>query len=341
MKRIYLILGLIILLFNSCETDFDVNAQWEDITVIMGLLDKSQEIQYVKVNKAFLGEEDAAQMASFSDSLNYDPEDIVVSLHEIKNDLDTIWSRELKDTILEKDSDGIFASDNNIVYYLEGTVLKSSNDDDNNIFTYAITVENLSTGNIVSSSTRVIGDFNFISWDGTSTSGGAGSSEPYELPFYNLIAGNNEGRRPLSWTSNSNPNAVIYNLALRFHYRENGIAKNLLWQLPEVGNDVETLIFEGVDFFNFLSNNLEKNNSVRSFDSIDIEMTLGTEDLKTYMLVNEEITSIVQERPPFTNIVNGIGLFSSRYTRLYSGLLLKSEALDYLNDVDGLDRNFQ
>ena len=37
------------------------------------------------------------------------------------------------------------------------------------------------------------------------------------------------------------------------------------------------------------------------------------EDLYTYMAVNEPFEGIVQERPVFTNINNGIGLFSCRY----------------------------
>jgi hypothetical protein len=37
--------------------------------------------------------------------------------------------------------------------------------------------------------------------------------------------------------------------------------------------------------------------------------------MNTYMEVTEPSLSLVQERPPFTNIVNGIGLFSSRFSK--------------------------
>ena len=66
-------------------------------------------------------------------------------------------------------------------------------------------------------------------------------------------------------------------------------------------------------------------------------MTLGTQDLKTYIDVNEPITGIVQERPQFTNINNGIGLFSSRYTREYVNLPLSPESLDYLINNSGIE----
>ena len=37
------------MLFSACETDFDVNAEWEEITVVFGLLDQSQEKQYIRI----------------------------------------------------------------------------------------------------------------------------------------------------------------------------------------------------------------------------------------------------------------------------------------------------
>ena len=68
-------------------------------------------------------------------------------------------------------------------------------------------------------------------------------------------------------------------------------------------------------------------------------MTIGTANLDTYIAINRPITSIVQERPEFTNIINGIGLFTARniYKHPYT-VSLNRCTLDYL--VDDLDRNF-
>ena len=70
-------------------------------------------------------------------------------------------------------------------------------------------------------------------------------------------------------------------------------------------------------------------------------MTVGSEDLKTYRIINEEITGIVQERPQFTNINNGIGLFSSRFTKNRENFQLANRTIQYLTSIDGFDRNFQ
>ena len=70
-------------------------------------------------------------------------------------------------------------------------------------------------------------------------------------------------------------------------------------------------------------------------------MTVGSEDLETYINVNKPITGIVQERLKFTNINNGIGLFSSRFNKYRFAYDLTSSTFNILKSVDGLDRNFQ
>ena len=59
MKKIFLVFNFFVLLFTSCETEFDVNADGDEIIVVYGLLDSSKDTQFVKINKAFLGEDDA------------------------------------------------------------------------------------------------------------------------------------------------------------------------------------------------------------------------------------------------------------------------------------------
>lgn len=68
----YLLFGLVILFsFYSCETDFDTTADWKDITVVYGIIDQNDSMQYIKINKAFLGEGNVLQFAQVYDSSNY------------------------------------------------------------------------------------------------------------------------------------------------------------------------------------------------------------------------------------------------------------------------------
>jgi hypothetical protein len=67
----------------------------------------------------------------------------------------------------------------------------------------------------------------------------------------------------------------------------------------------------------------------RIIGEVDVIAVVGGEDLNTYMELNEPSTSIVQDAKEFTNINNGIGLFSSRY-QISETVKLSSASIDEL-----------
>ena len=114
MKKIT-ILGLIsaVLLMTSCQDNMDVNDEWKNIPVVYALLSQADTIHYVKVNKAFLGEAPASEMAQESDSLFYN--DVQVWVNKIANGSVVQRMNFLPvDTITKPD--GYFASDRNTLY---------------------------------------------------------------------------------------------------------------------------------------------------------------------------------------------------------------------------------
>ena len=334
MKKIYLILSVFAIAFTSCETNFDVNAEWEEVTVVYGLLDAGDDhkTQLIKINKAFLGKMDALQMAQYADSINFNPNNLDVNIYRIKNG-SIIDSIALDTTIIIKDSlanngeAGFFSIDNNIIYTFENDNFLNSNSE------YEILIKNSITGNQVSSLTNIISNFDFDMASG------------FPFGFIETWIPGNPSATKFSNTvvvwKNSADNGVQYQIDLIFNYNENNIAKNLIYT-SSVLDETAIFEFEGEKFFNFLKNELDEDPLIdREFISIDLVMTVGSEDLKTYRIVNEEITGIVQERPQFTNINNGIGLFSSRFTKTRKGFSIANRTIDYLISIDGLDRNFQ
>ena len=336
MKKIYLLLSVFIVIFTSCDTDFDVNANWEEVTVVYGLLDAGDEnkTQVIKINKAFLGKMDALQMAQYSDSVNFIPKNLDVNIYRIKNG-NVIDSIVLDTTIIIKNSlasngidQGIFSVDNNIIYTFENNNFLNSNSE------YEIMIKNNLTGNEVSSSSNIISGFDFDMGNG------------YPFGFIKTwIPGSPSATEfasaNLAWGQNYPDKGEQYQIDLIFNYKENNIAKDLIYT-SLVLEGTSQYAFEGEKFFNFLKNELSQDPLIeREFLSIDLVMTVGSEDLKTYRIINEEITGIVQERPQFTNINNGIGLFSSRFTKTRKGFDLADRTIYYLISTDGLDRNFQ
>ena len=326
MKKIYLLVSVFTIIFTSCDTDFDVNAEWEEVTVVYGLLDAGDEMktQQIKISKAFLGKMDALQMAQYADSINFDQGELAVKVIKVKNNgtRDTITL----DEVPTLRNDGVF-NDSIIVYTFENNNFLNSN------FEYELLIKNNITGNEVSSTTNIISGFNFD----------MGAGFPFGF-IETWIPGNPSATKfsstVVTW-GNSTDNGLQYQIELIFNYNENDIAKNLIYT-STVLEETNIFEFEGEKIFNFLKNELVKDPLIeRKFLSIDLIMTVGSEDLKTYRIINEEITGIVQERPQFTNINNGIGLFSSRFTKNRENFQLANRTIQYLTSIDGFDRNFQ
>ena len=318
------LLFLILPLLFSCETDFDVNANWKDVTIVYGLIDPNNEDQLIKINKAYLGQGDAIQMASISDSTNYDPSNLIVKIHRVReqifNTYDTLSTVVLTDTVLDKD-DGLFSTDDNIIY----TFKKPSSFYNTNSI-YVLEILNLSSGQKVTSETEIINSFSFESLNPS-----------FEWGLYNgeLADSLRFRTKNIEW-QNSN-NGVIYQLDILINYLESGIVNSLSWSQPlvEYSSGNMSLKIKGDQFFQFLENNLD-NTTTKQFLNLDLVMTIGAQDLKTYIDVNQPFSGIVQERPVFSNIDNGVGLFSSRYTYDdIKGIELTNSTLNYMiNDLD-------
>ena len=335
MKKIYLILSVFAIVFTACETDFDVNSTWEERTVVYGLLDAGdgKESQQIKISKAFLGEMNALQMAQYADSINFDPNDLDVKIVRIRNNGITDTVSLVADTTIR---DGGIFNDTIMIYTFENTdAFLHSNSE------YELVIKNTNSVNPVNSRTEIISGFSFSNLGNT-----------YQFGFINTFTEGVPSATVFSPASiqwkNSTDNGKIYQIDLLINYTEGPPGdpypeiKQLIFSQDLVSDNEEVLTIEGEDFFNFLSINLTKDDTkTRNFVNIDVVMTVGSEDLEIYINVNKPITGIVQERPYFTNINNGIGLFSSRFTKIKNNLPLTTQSAAYLKSVDGLDRNFQ
>ena len=326
MKVIFVIFSFFAVFFTACETDFNVNAEWEETAVVYGLLDAGRVLQQVKISKAFLGEMDAFQMAQYADSINYDPDELDVKIYR--------WnSNNIEDSVVLDEKriirDGEIFHDSIVVYeFANNEFIKKD-------FEYELVITNKNSNNVVSSRTEIVTGFNFDISDSFKFGFVSNFDEdvsPYIVEYSSAS---------VKWGSNDN--GKIYQLDLIFHYTENGLDDSLIFSQELVENTDNKISIEGEKFFNFLS--LELNDTtfqgVREFVNLDLVMTVGSEDLETYIKVNKPITGITQQRPPFTNINNGIGLFSSRFTKFRYDFDLTSKSKKFLTSVDGLDRNFQ
>ena len=71
-KTFFSLFALSALLLSGCNEEVQVNANYEPTPVIFGLLDQSENIHMIKINRGFVGPGDAFSFAQIPDSNYFD-----------------------------------------------------------------------------------------------------------------------------------------------------------------------------------------------------------------------------------------------------------------------------
>lgn len=326
------------MIFLSCETDFETNAEWKDISVVYGLLDQRDSVQYLKINKAFLGEGDALMFAKEEDSINY-PFPLNVWIEEWDEDGNKIQTIEFDTTTTYKpeDPNAVFTTGAQRVYkgvptnhgeygkpYEIRFIIQPPNDTIgyekiwlNDKSTYKLFIQYPDSSKLITSATYLIQHFKI--------------TKPISLLFGEFIkfATNPAYPTQFSWEKAPNDNDKFkYEFQMIFHYTElkngNLEEKKLVLASGEVystqgsselsfyysENNFYTTCYYGIPYADPAE---EAQVSVRYTGKIEVFVAAAAGEFNLFMQVYEPSTSIVQEKPPYTNIENGIGIFSARY----------------------------
>lgn len=308
------------LFFTACETDIDINADWKDTALVLGVLTTTDSIHYLRIHKAYLDPEKSAfEVAKIKDSLYYSS--LSVTIEQVRNNtvINTFTCEKVDTNILES---GIFASPEAVLYrFRSGTMLDSSS-------TYRL---------------RVLTPFNTVVTSTMNPIGNA-TSLPIGLPPGGFVPPSFPG---INWT-NSFPtinfrapqHAKMYELTVRVFYDEwnrftvtpgdtpNLQLKHVDWKAqtnqlittvntsssPTGGQSFQVRL-NGRNMFSFM------NSAIAPVDSLNRRLRgtlfifdFADENLYTFLSVNKPTPSVVDVRPTFTNIENGLGIFASRRT---------------------------
>jgi hypothetical protein len=285
-------------MFNRCDNDVDINASYQDIVIVYALLDPNEDTTFFKINKAFLGPENALIMAQVQDSSEF-IEKIIVKLWDEDNPSELIYFDTI--TVNNKDT-GIFYNPYQVLYF---TTYTPNVDTKYQLQIFYKDME-------VTAETHTIEKF--VSADITKP--GFAKAIGFNYDLINPVICNRKSQAPR------------YDITIRFNYKEvwEGMTDTVYrffdWhkdtQKAVSGDDVESY-YNGSAFFNALDNyvpyeNADQESKVisRYTGLVEFIVEPGGIDLNTYMEVNEPSNSIIQDRPEYSNINNGVGIFSSR-----------------------------
>lgn len=298
-----------------------MNAPYKQTTIVYGLLNQKEPVQYLRIQRSFLGKGNANDMAKNQDSIYYRPNEIEVKIEKFQSNVSKGFII-LEEAKINQEA-GTFYSDSVVVYRTKAAdsgflELAPAGEGE---YEYRLTVTNHTTGKVTTGKTNLIRElvvntpraqYPFVSfkrYDGTYND-------------YNV-----------EW--NSSTFGRVYGLTIRFNYVQyntDGTRRDTAsidWTQPTQsvsslsGGTAMSQKIIGKTFFEIIRDSIsyrdqrDGNTTIRYADTSNVWVTfkfaVGHDDLNTYINLNKPSTGIVQERPLFTNITNGIGIFASRY----------------------------
>ncbi len=301
-------LALSVLVYSSCNNDLKILAPYKDITVVYGLLDQNDPVHYFRINKGFLGNGNAYTMAMQYDSIYYPVGNIHAYLQDSSTITNTIVDTFNLDTITTIPlNPGTFSYPKQLLYY---TTAKNKALNPNDY--YNLVVVNTKTGKRITGSTNILPDLSFAY-----PTANFASISTINITF------DNQHPTTIAW--NSSVNGRIYQMDIKFNFDEVTTAGDtsyysLDWLFNPLtcsslaGNVAMQYQFTAQGLMTLIANSLQpKLGVVRHFQYLDVIFTTGSDDLNTYVLLSQPPTGINQDVPSFTDLKNGVGLFTSRH----------------------------
>ena len=321
-----------VLSFQSCNEDVNLIGEFEETAVVYGLLDKSDSVHMIKINRAFIGPGNSIEIAAIPDS-NYF-ENLVVTVEErVAGSLQRTWT--LNDTLVaNKDEGGIFFAPEQKLYFFETPTSAPLLDDA--IYKLHIDVNN--------------GEFEVMAE--TEIVSGMSSPTVSGQNFSFRFASNPSDYRTAN-VDVSIGNAYLVNTTLTTNYRDwtggSYVDKSFSWNLGEKETTptnntfvTENFAAPGQTFYNLMASSCASGSpsvDKRTFVSFDVVITGGALELYNYIIVNKPSSSLAQSKPTYTNLTatndhTVIGIFSSRQTLRINKPFYFSAGQAYIRGLD-------
>lgn len=291
-------------LTTGCRQDFDITTDYVETPVVYGLLDASDSIHYVRIQRAFLDTNTSAlQVATRFDSIYY-PDVLAVSIRDDSTGQLYPFERIEGDSVGLPKSPGIFNNDHNILYRLQA-ILNPSH-------AYTLQVDHLQQGWRLTSNTILVGEIASIVPDAQYVANWQGTTDE-------LIG--------LAWKRTDN--ALVYDLQAYFDYWEypnSAPGDSILHTIPftllkaSVANLVApdfivTHTYATRAFFQEIAAQIPIDTTVvRKAQQIRFTLSAGGEALGMWV-ANQQVQQGItagNNLTTYTNIEGGIGIFSSR-----------------------------
>lgn len=318
-----------IVFHTSCNDELNLIETGKETPIVYAFLSLNDTATYIRVEHAFVdATKPATDLAKVADSLYYS--NITVTLVRVSNNERFVLTRVDGNTEGYRRDDGIFAKSPNYLYKINNATLSMRL----NEVWRVIIQRNGSAKALAQATTRVIGNYNIFA-----PQAGASLFLTYDNTF-NIKIESKTIETPTKVEIDST--AKFYDVKVIMNYDEVigsvRTAKTAEWLVASgsrrIGTAIETSFSRNAKgFYTFLGNNISVNaNATRFFKDFDIEVTAGGQELIDYVTVGIANIGITgsQAIPTYTNVENGLGLFTSRNKTVIKGMKLNDQSIDLL-----------
>lgn len=343
MKNIKLYIGLLataLISLSSCKNDLDVLEPGEEAVSVYGILNPNESVQNIRINKVYLTDGDALSAAQDPSAINYDTSELRVSLQRFLTGgttptLTTVGNATKKEIVLTgtviTTAAGSF-SQNQTIWQTTDKLYNSGE--------YKLTILNKKTGKEFTSQNVIIdsvkpntnmpfkyhptlfpthGNYDLINFP----------SQTNALITYTVLSASQK----IKFMSVTN--AKLYNVTMRLHYIDT-LSSNPSVGIPQYvdynfntqksstleGGEPMEVSFLINDFYVNLGAQMSKKNNTgiknRRAYYMEFIIQAGAESLYTFLQVNQPSNTIAQDKPNYSNINGGVGIFSSISTSIIS-----------------------
>ena len=320
MKKNISFISMIILFLASCSTKVDIYSDYKEIPVVYGLIEAEADTNFVKITKAFCGNNDnpinAFEVAQIYDSSEY-PGKLDAFIVELKSnygqsyhptgrkfDLDTLTLHDKKE--------GLFYSPLQKVYYTRERFNVNHGTERYRYKLYVVKPDS----DTVTAETGVVGGDVRVGQTQVSF-----QSAPTEAVSSLIFSSTEE--------------AVIYEIGMQFRYREGHtgqpmVTKEVHWSFGartlggyekvENTDDLYRVYYSLNTLFNYLERAIGNDtvwdenhpNVVRYMDDMTVFIAAAGEDFNNYYQYLQSSQNGLSLSSEYSNVEGGVGLFSSR-----------------------------
>lgn len=355
--------------FSSCESDFNLTGDYQERALIYGLLDPNDNPNQggnghvFRIQKAFLGEESAFLMAATPDSSYFRYEDLKVELVEYNEngsetdrwELDTIYITN-KDTGNPNDEVIDFFGPVQRLYKTATTGADRVNLDASRL--YEIVLTKRSNDSIIAKASTSIIDASSFVWNTPNQNSPSFPGTTRKMDLYNTTG----EYKDYTVRFKTAQRGVQYELWMRFYYREviEGVetpkfiewraatfelAPNTTdWQVQLSAQSIYNRIGTAVspvpgaqryiglpDNYTGLVGYTDPHPNDNLTHDFDLFFRIAGEELFQYIDINQPSNSgALTDKPVYTNVDNGLGVFSTRTSVEFKGMYLSETAAEQL-----------